>query len=223
MPSSSLLSNGRYTVLLTGGGGGVSTYGAFALTGWEADRTRDADGFFVYLRDRDRGTTWSATPRPMGLAEFYANASDPGRVRWTSRQDGIETVLEVCVAHGADVELRRLTLKNTGPAARRLDVTSYAEVVLNQPAAHAAHPAFAKLFVQTELVAAQAALLAWRRPRSHGESYPWLVHACLGLGALEHETDRARWLGRGRSTGNPRRSRRPSRSPARRAACSTRS
>ena len=99
MPSPSLLSNGRYTVLLTGGGGGVSTYGAFALTGWEADRTRDADGFFVYLRDRDRGTTWSATPRPMGARRAsYATASDPGRVRWTSRHDGIEATLEVCVA-----------------------------------------------------------------------------------------------------------------------------
>ena len=192
MPSPSLLSNGRYTVVLTRGGGGVSTYGAFALTGWEPDRTRDADGFFVYLRDLDRGATWSVTPRPMGLAESYANAVEPGRVRWTSRHDGIETVLDVCVAPGADAELRRLVLKNTGPATRRLDATSYAEVVLNQAAAHAAHPAFAKLFVQTELVAEQAALLAWRRPRSLGESYPWLVHACLGPGVLEHETDRAR-------------------------------
>ena len=204
MTSSRLLSNGRYTVLLTDGGAGFSTCGGYALTAWEGDRTRDADGLFVYLRDLDRGTTWSATRRPMGHGDgTHAMASRPGRVRYTSRHDGIDVVLDVCVPAADDAEIRRVTLENTGTQTRRIELTSYGEVVLNQAAAHAAHPAFAKLFVQTELVAARAALLAWRRPRSRGESHPWLVHACAGPGALEHDSDRARFLGRGRSAADP--------------------
>src|SRR5207248_3175771 len=80
----------------------------------------------------------------------------------------------------ADLELRRLRLRNRSRRRRRLEVTTYAEVVLNDPAAHAAHPAFSKLFVQTEYVPDPGALLARRRPRSPEERVAWMVHTLAG-------------------------------------------
>src|SRR5437870_92927 len=65
-PHARLLSNGRYTVLLTGAGTGYSAWNGLALTAWAADRTEDADGVFVYLRDLDRGTIWSVGHQPVG-------------------------------------------------------------------------------------------------------------------------------------------------------------
>ena len=44
-------------------------------------------------------------------------------------------------------------------------MTTSAEVVLHDPAADASHPAFSKLFVQTEWDAERRAVLARRRPR----------------------------------------------------------
>ncbi|MCV4860506.1 hypothetical protein OFB63_31135, partial [Escherichia coli] len=76
------------------------------------------------------------------------------------------------------------------------------------PAADAAHPAFAKLFVQTEFVPHKGALLATRRRRSPEESGVWAaqVMAVEGdeAGSLQYETDRARFLGRGREVGQAR-------------------
>ncbi len=204
-PHARLLSNGRYAVLITGAGTGYSTWNGYALTQWSADRTEDADGVFIYVRDLDRDLLWSAGHQPVRRPpEKYEAAYQPGRVRIARLDAGIETCLEVCVAADADVEIRRVQLRNCSNQPRRLELTSYAEVVLNHPAAHAAHPAFSKLFVQTEYVPEHDVLLAQRRPRSATEQHPWMAHALVGAGALQHETDRVRFLERGRSLTRPR-------------------
>ena len=201
-PHARLLSNGRYIVLLTGAGTGYSAWNGLALTAWTADRTEDADGFFLYVRDLDRGTFWSLGHQPVRRpAERYQAHHRPGVVTIARLDDEIEARLEVAVAPDADVEVRLVHLVNRSSRPRRIEVTTYAEVVLNEAAAHASHPAFSKLFVETEY--ADGVLLARRRPRSHGERTPWMLHALGGEGALEYETDRARFVGRGRSPAQP--------------------
>ena len=51
-----------------------------------------------------------------------------------------------------DIELRRLRLTNRSRSRRSIELTTYAEVVIAPAAADAAHPAFSKLFVQTEVL-----------------------------------------------------------------------
>jgi cyclic beta-1,2-glucan synthetase len=191
-------------VLLTGAGSGFSRWDGLALTAWSGDRTEDADGFFLYVRDLERGTLWSLGHQPVQRpAKRYRIRYRPGVVTITRLDEGIEAALDVAVVPDADLELRRLRLRNRSRRRRRLEVTSYAEVVLHDPAAHAAHPAFSKLFVQTEYVSDPGVLLARRRPRSPEERVAWMVHALGGAGPLEHETDRARFLGRGRTPARP--------------------
>ena len=48
--------------------------------------------------------------------------------------------------------MRRLVLTNRSARPREIEVTSYAEVVLAPLGADMAHPAFQKLFVETEFV-----------------------------------------------------------------------
>src|SRR5208283_4117867 len=89
-----------------------------------------------------------------------------------------------------------------GSHAIDIDLTSYAEVVLGSAAADSAHPAFSKMFVQTEFVAGGGTLLATRRSREPAEPQAWLFHFSTlegkAVGDLQFETDRARFLGRGR-------------------------
>jgi cyclic beta-1,2-glucan synthetase len=79
--------------------------------------------------------------------------------------------------------------------------------VLAPPAADAAHPAFSKLFVQTEFVAEAGALLATRRRRAPGEPEIWAAHLAVvegeAVGDIEFETDRARFIGRGHGVRTP--------------------
>ena len=77
-----------------------------------------------------------------------------------------------------------------------------------------AHPAFGKLFIETEYLPTSAALLCHRRPRDARETGQRGPCTSLSLegraqGAVEWETDRARFLGRGRSPARSRGARRP--------------
>jgi cellobiose phosphorylase len=200
-PRVHLLSNGRYHVLLTQTGAGYSAWRDIGLTRWGGDGTRDADGQFCYLRDTESGQRWSATfqPCPAGGADFSATFSQ-ARAEFRRVDHGIECEMRVAVSAEDDVELRRVRLTNRSTRPRTLEITSYAELALNTRAADAAHPAFSKLFVQTELLPELDALLASRRPRGTDESNPWLLHQMNVRGepleATTFETDRARFLGR---------------------------
>lgn len=197
------LSNGLYTVSATHAGGGASLCRGVAVTRQRLDPTSDACGQFIYLRDPWSGDVWSATYQPTRREpDEYDVVFDLEKVTYRRRDGDIETMLQVAVSPEDDVEVRRLTIRNRGNRAREVEITSYAEIALQSPEADLAHPAFGKLFVESELHQPTAALLFSRRPR--GDELPlWALHV-LGVegplrGQVEWETDRARFLGRGRS------------------------
>ena len=103
--------------------------------------------------------------------------------------------------------MRLVTLVNHGARRRELDLTSYAEVCLNNRGTDQAPPAFEKLFLETEFVHGPGALSARRRPRGADEKPVWAIHVTAAddpvSAAIEYETDRARFLGRGRTPANP--------------------
>ena len=167
-------------------------------------------GLFLYVRDLESGRFWSAGYEPVRSAPdrlelwFHLNKVELARV-----EDWIETFVEIVVSPEDDIEIRRLTITNYSDRPRRLDVTSYAEVVLDEPRADRAHPAFSKLFVRTERSRSHEALLATRRPRNAGAGAPWLVHTLAFDRArmpdpARFETDRLRFVGRGRGLDRPR-------------------
>jgi cyclic beta-1,2-glucan glucanotransferase len=207
-PRTHLLSNGRYAVMITAAGSGYSRWRDLAVTRWQEDITRDAGGTYVFLRDARTGETWSVGHQPSGReAEGYEVTFTEDRAEIVRRDRGVTTRLEVIVSPEDDAEIRRVSLTNLGTRSREIDVTSYAEVVLATPAADAAHPAFSNLFVHTECVPELDALLATRRPRSREETPLWLAHVvCVEgqtIGVPEWETDRAKFLGRGRGIRTP--------------------
>ena len=202
------LTQGGYEVLISDTGAGLSSLNGLALNRWRPDPVEDDLGTFIYLRDLDGGRFWSLGYQPTrSRAERYEVGLE-GEAFVIEREDaGIEARLSVTlplVADGsAGLEVRGLSLTNLSTAERRIEVTSYLEAVLFHAGADAAHPAFAKLFVQTERAADHEALLARRRPRAEYEAWPWLVHALVGAQASEWETDRMRFLGRGRTPARP--------------------
>ena len=201
-PQAQLLSNGRYAVMLTAAGSGYSRWGDLAITRWREDVTRDDWGAYVFLRDAQSGDVWSAGYQPSGIEpDGYDVTFTEDRAEFVRRDGTLTTMLEVVVSPEDNAEVRRVSISNGGSRARELDLTSYAELVLAPPAADAAHPAFGKLFVQTEYLAKSGAILATRRRRSPGEPEIWAAHLAVvegdAVGEPAFETDRARFLGRG--------------------------
>jgi cyclic beta-1,2-glucan synthetase len=208
IPEVHLLSNGRYHVMATHAGGSTSRWRDLAVTRWREDATADGWGTFIYLRDRDSGKYWSTAHQPtLRRADHYEAIFVQARAEYRRRDQAIEAHTEISVSPEDDVEIRRVTLTNQSSRTRRIEVTSYAEVVLAPLNADLAHRSFSNLFVQTEILPGQQAILCTRRPRTSGEQVPWMFHLLAAPGAVadepSYETDRARFIGRGRSAANP--------------------
>ncbi|WP_158206815.1 GH36-type glycosyl hydrolase domain-containing protein [Pseudoduganella flava] len=206
-PNARLLSNGRLTTLITESGSGFTRAGDIALTRWNGDRVEDAEGWFFYLRDAETHDLWSLGAQPSAephQPDLQRAAGAGSASMWLEVSAyGILAHMEVAVHPERDVELRSLVVTNLSGRSRLIELTSYLEVVLNRQADEASHPAFSKLFVQTEHDPATGALLAHRRPRGANEAGLWMVNAAIGGSDPQFETDRAAFIGRGRDVCHP--------------------
>jgi cyclic beta-1,2-glucan synthetase len=207
-PRTQLLSNGTYSLMITTAGAGYSMCGPLAVTRWREDATRDNWGSFVYVRDVRSGAVWSAGHQPIGgKPQSYEVAFSEDKADFWRRDAGIVTHMDVIVSAEDNAEMRRVSIANYSTRAREIELTSYAEIVLAPRADDLAHPAFSNLFIETEFYSPHSALFARRRPRSSQDEPVWGVHVVASggetIGGVQFETDRFRFLGRGRTTAEP--------------------
>ena len=150
-PHARLLSNGRYGVLLTSAGTGYSSWGGTQLTAWDGDRPRTATGgsstCAISTAVASGRLAHSRCPSATRSAARYT----PGCVALERRVANIESQLNVCVAPDADVEVRAAHAHQSRRAAAPHRGDDLRRAGAQRRAAHAAHPAFSKLFVETEL------------------------------------------------------------------------
>lgn len=207
-PEVHLLGNGRYHVVVSNSGSGLSSWDGLSVTRWQPDFTQDRGGQFCFLRDTATGEFWSTasqptTRRPERYEAFFAH----GKAEFRRVDDDIDLHTTIGVSPEDDVEVRRVVVKNLARTGRMLDLTSYAEVVLAPAAQDNAHRAFSNLFVTTELLPEKGAILCTRRPRTPHEKPPYLFHlmVCEQRRGAEpsFETDRLKFLGRGGSLREP--------------------
>lgn len=207
-PKCQLLSNGRYALMITNAGGGYSRWGNHEITRWRSDRTQDPGGIFCYLREPDQDRLWSDTYGPVrDEVEVYSVNFALDRAVFRRSDNGLETKTEVVISPEDDVEIRRITLINRSLRTRTLNLTSYVELSMAPHNVDRQHPVFNKLFIQTEAVPQQQALLAFRRLRGADESPIYVAHRFTLEQAddqpFQFETDRRRFVGRGRTLANP--------------------
>jgi cyclic beta-1,2-glucan synthetase len=224
IPQAHVLSQGDTSVLITNAGGGFIQWREFALTRWHVDSTLDQWGTWIYVQDRESGALWSATCQPVVCRPGYAGSEVPAyhpeslagqdqevlfyphKVEFQRTDNGITLRTGITVSIDG-VEIRRVNILNNSDRPRRLKLTSYGEVVLAAQAVDWRHPAFNKLFIESEYLPKENALLFQRRPRSADEKPVVLVHAMLIEAGRKvtgaHESDRAQFLGRSQTVHTP--------------------
>jgi len=207
-PKVQLLSNGSLSLMITNAGGGYTRWRGSDITRWRADTTCDMPGTICYFKDLDSGIVWSATHQPIRSPELsYTWRFTPEKAEFRRRSGPCETFMEVAVSAEDDAEIRRVTLVNNTWKPCRIELTSYSELALAPHNADRAHPAFNKLFIETEWLPEWQALIARRRLRAPNDQEVWvaqLIAMGAGLSAPpQYETDRARFLGRGCTPENP--------------------
>ncbi len=205
--ATSVLSNGRYSVMVTAAGSGYSRWNDLAITRWRPDPTLDQFGTYIFLRDIENGNWWSATAEPkQAPGEKCFTIFADHRAEFHKNAHGIDTRLEVLACSGSDGEGRKLTLINRSERDRYIEVTSFGECVLSRDDSDIAHPAFSKMFVKTEIGELGDVIYATRNKRSPSDADIIIAHLIAdGSGEqreTQAETDRRAFIGRGRELGN---------------------
>ena len=224
LPATAWLGHGKLSAMLREHGGGTLVWGEpgaqLLVSRWRDDLPQDLLGHHLHLRDFDmpwngspetspwRSLTLKPTPGPQWR---YSARLHPASVQFTAEGNELHAHTEVWVAVEDDVELRRITLTNMSKRPRRLALVSSFEPVLAPARADLAHPAFGKLFLQARWDPGKRALHWQRLPRGHNEVPVHAVHALVGfegeggaqLERLQAGADRAHWLARGGTPGQP--------------------
>lgn len=194
-PQAHVLSNGHYSVLVTSRGGGNSRWNGRVLVRGETDPALERRGTRIYAEDLGTGEVWSICGGQEGGETRFAMHM----AELCSRHQGLSFRVTVAVSPSDDLEARLVSIVNETGEPRRLALTSHGEVVLAPSAEDRRHPAFGKLFVESEWAGDPGALCFRRRPRSPEEEPIVLAHTGVGghPEGVRWETDRQRFLGRG--------------------------
>lgn len=212
IPQVHLLSNGSYNVLLSNMGGGYSSWMDVDLTRWQPDGVLDPWGSWIYIQEisenpRKANRLWSASHQPIpGDADNEQVTYFAHMAVFNRTENGITSTMEVTVAPEDPVEIRRIHLHNTDDNTHNVRLTSYGEVILAPQASDARHPAFNKLFIESEFIPELNLQIFKRRPRSTEEKPVFMGHMLVVEGSAvvaRHEADRYRFIGRDRTMQSP--------------------
>ena len=196
--NSNVISNDEYTVCINDKGEGVSSYKNIIINKYK--ETDDySQGIFFYVKNVKTQKTWNVTKPNNTKQEIHFM---PDTCKFISKHDNLETTLKVVISPDEPVEIRSLQIQNNGEEEEILEITSVVEPVLSSKEQDYAHPAFNKLFLNTEYLCETGSILVKRKSR--GESSDMYLGLNLyteneTIGDLEYEVDRAKLLGRGNS------------------------
>ncbi len=201
------LSNGHYSLMLTATGAGYARWNGLSVSRWKPDPTEDRWGNFIFLRDTATNEWWSATAEPKSVeGEAVRVEFADEKAVFTKVLGELLSEVECIVATEHDAEARRLTLFNMGAEDRFIEVTSYMEPVITSDETDNAHPAFARMFVRTEIDKRGDVIRAERNKRDPNEPNMSIAHLIVdNAGDTRHtefETERRAFIGRGRSLSN---------------------
>jgi cyclic beta-1,2-glucan synthetase len=207
-PRYTLLSNGQYSIHVNSDGGGGSHWQGIGITRWQPDMTTNAMGHWVYVRDLDSGDVFSISVDPSGEASADRQViMGPHFVEFRCRQQDLLCRMRLGVATQHDVEARKIQISNESDRTRHLIIVSHAELALAPGREFERHPAFARLFVESEYLADEQTLLFRRRPRSAEERPLYVGHMLVPAPdrpvRFGCDADRQRFIGRGNTHHTP--------------------
>jgi Cellobiose phosphorylase len=206
IPIANLLCNNKYSMMITSDGDGFSSYQNFMLYRWRADSYANT-GNYIYIKDIKQGRLWSSTYHPTKAEpEEYQVIFSPYKAEFKRRDGDVTTHTVVSLSPDHNLEIRKVTLGNHGKEVKQFEITSYLEVVDDTHMAELSHPAFNKLFIESELLAEQAIFLSKRRGSKAGGA-PYIFHMVKSgtklMKELEYENDRLKFIGRNNTLENP--------------------
>lgn len=205
-PIANMLSNNKYSLMITSDGDGFSKYKNMMLYRWRADIYANT-GNYTYIKNVNNNNYWSVSYHPTRTQpEDYQVIFAPHKAEFKRKDGDMETQTKISLSPDHNIEIRKVSLINHGSDIKQLEVTSYIEVVGDSHMAELSHPAFNKLFIESEFIEEHATFLSKRRGNKGG-SNPYVLHMVKAdsgvIKKLEYENDRLKFIGRNNSLENP--------------------
>lgn len=149
-PQFALIGNGVYSTMVSNAGAGKSRYKKVSLTRFKDDTMLEESGTFVYVRNEKTKAIWSPTLRPLGgETKRHKVVYHENKAEFDTISGNVSSKFEIAVDPRDPVEVRSLTLTNTGETAERLSIASYGEVSLALESEESHHPQYQKLLVRS--------------------------------------------------------------------------
>ncbi|MDF2486807.1 MAG: conserved rane protein of unknown function, partial [Herbinix sp.] len=206
VPVTNYLSNNKYSMLITSDGDGFSSYKDMMLYRWRADRYANT-GNYIYIKDLRSGRLWSNTYHPTRKEpDKYQVIFSPHQAEFKRRDGDVSTKTVISLDSNHNIEIRKVSITNHGKEEKEFELTSYLEVVGDTNLAELSHPAFNKLFIESEYIEDIGIFLSKRRSGKKS-NYPYIMHMVKSGTKLrkrvEYENDRLKFLGRNNTPENP--------------------
>jgi cellobiose phosphorylase len=206
MPIAHYLCNDKYSVMVTSDGDGFSKFNDMMLYRWRSDVYANT-GNYIYIKDKKADKVWSSTFNPTKtIPDDYQVVFSPHQAEFNRRDGEISSNTAVSLSPDHNLEIRKLTLINHGNEEKEIEVTSYLEVVEDSFLAELSHPAFNKLFIESEYIDEYSIFLSKRRG-TNKDSMPYLMHMVKydtkQKIVPEYENNRLAFIGRNKTTANP--------------------
>lgn len=206
LPVAGYLSNNKYALMVTSDGDGFSSFGNMMLYRWRADLYAGT-GNYIYIKDRKSGNYFSTTYNPTKTEpDEYQAVFSPHQVEFKRTDGDITSHTLISLAPNHNLEIRKLMLTNNGKDERQIEITSYLEIVGDSYLAESSHPAFNKLFIESEFLTEHAVFLSKRRGGNNGGN-PYIMHMVKPqvklIKSVEYENDRLKFIGRNNTLQNP--------------------
>lgn len=194
-----LLHGAGTTLAVSACGGGYMSKNGIMLTRFE-ESCHLPSGLRLYLKDSQTGQFWQ-TAAPGAEVVF-----ETAQAIFTLSRTDITSELRIFVDPLSGAAVHALTLENHSRAQRMLEVCSYLEPALFPRQDFQAHPAYRKLFLETEKLGSYGVSLR-RRPAAPEDAGLLLWHTLstdTAMSVFHIQTNRSAFLGRGRTVYSPR-------------------
>lgn len=205
-PVANYLSNGKYSLMITSDGDGFSKFEDRMIYRFRSDIYANT-GNYIYVKDLKDGKVFSTSYHPTRTEpDEYQVVFWPHMAEYKRRDGDLVSKMTVSLSADYNFEIRKVTFTNNGKDEKHLEITSYLEVVDDTHPAELSHPAFNKLFLESEYLKEQDIFLTKRRRKTEEEN-PYLMHMLRTSASLihkiEYENDRKRFIGRNNTLENP--------------------
>ena len=206
IPKVHIMTNGNYSMLLNDQGGGYSKIRNTDITRWREGQIENEYGTFFMIEQMSSGLNYSASYAPLNsLGEDYKVVFESHKTTFTRRDGMIDSKYEIAIPYEDNIEIRKLTLENTGDMPETLSVLSYLEPILTGQSQDRSHKTFSNLFIETEVDKNTHTMLAKRRSTQDSQEQITLAQRLIVSDKfkvkVDVQTDRSKVIARNTNLG----------------------